>query len=187
MAEVTVATLEGTVGVKPDDVVLEIGAGVGRVGPAIAPKCRRWIATDVSENMLDHARRRCAGLDNVDFVPLSGWDLAPIESESIDLVYCTVVFMHLDEWDRWGYVKEAKRVLRPGGRIYFDNFTLTGDEGWQFFLTTAESYHPLERPSNISKSSTPAEFRVYLERAGFDDIVVLSSSMFVWGYGRKPA
>ena len=36
----TVATLERLVGVRPDDVVLEIGCGVGRVGAALAPRVK---------------------------------------------------------------------------------------------------------------------------------------------------
>jgi ubiquinone/menaquinone biosynthesis C-methylase UbiE len=187
-AESTVELLEVTVGVKPEDVVLEIGAGVGRVGPAIAPRVARWIATDVSSNMLRHARERCAGLDNVDFVELSGWDLAPIATESVDVVYSTVVFMHLDEWDRYAYVKEAFRVLRPGGRLLVDNVNLVSTKGWSFFEATAEQYHPLERPSNISKTSTPEELETYLVRAGFVEVRTGSDPKLPWvtAWGEKP-
>ena len=38
----------------------------------------------------------------------------PIADSSIDVVYSTVVFMHLESWDRYAYVKEARRVLPPG-------------------------------------------------------------------------
>ena len=186
MADATVSLLEGTVGIQPTDVFLEIGAGVGRVGPALAPRVKRWIATDVSENMLVHARRRCEGLDNVDFIAVNGWDLQPVPDESVDVVYCTVVFMHLDEWDRYGYVKEAMRVLRPGGRVYVDNVNLLGDDGWAFFLKTAHDYQPLERPANVSKTSTPQELRAFLEHAGFVDITLKTSSTFVWAYGKRP-
>lgn len=115
MAELTVSTLESTIGVKSDDVFLEIGAGVGRVGSVLATRCRRWIATDVSGRMLEYASQRLAHLDNVEFVEISGWDLAPIADESVDAVYCTVVFMHLDEWERYRYVTEGMRILKPAG------------------------------------------------------------------------
>ncbi len=186
MGVTTVELLLGTTGLGPEDVVLEIGAGVGRVGPAIAPLVRRWIAADVSPNMLRHARERCQGLENVEFVELNGWDLAPLEAESVDLVYCTVVFMHLDEWERFAYVREAMRILRPGGRVYVDNFNLLGDDGWNFFLQMLEGYHPLDRPPNISKSSTPTELETYLVRAGFEQVRVLQDSMFTWAHAVKP-
>lgn len=67
----TLAMLQECVGIYPDDVVLEIGAGVGRVGRVIAPLCREWIGADVSENMLAHIRRRLRDLPNARTVPSS--------------------------------------------------------------------------------------------------------------------
>jgi len=99
---------------QPSDVVLEIGCGVGRVGKQLAPHCARWIGADVSPNMLRFAAENLSELANVQFVELSGYDLAPIATESIDFVYCTVVFPHLSQWDRYSYVEEAFRVLRGG-------------------------------------------------------------------------
>jgi SAM-dependent methyltransferase len=87
-----------TVGINPEDVVLEIGCGVGRVGRSVAPLCREWIGCDVSPPMLNLARTYLADLQNVRLVETSGFDLGAIASESVDVVYCTVVFMHLDEW-----------------------------------------------------------------------------------------
>ena len=187
-ARQTLEMLERTTGVNADDVVLEIGAGVGRMGPAIAPKVKQWIATDVSANMLGHARERCAGLENVDFIEISGWDLAPIPDESVDLVYCTVVFMHLDEWDRYAYVREAMRILRPGGRLFVDGINLCGEPGWELFYEHYTSYAPLERPPNISKTSTPQELEEYLRRAGVEDYRLehKPDNMWVCAYGRKP-
>ena len=77
--------------------------------------------------------------------------------------------MHLDEWDRYAYVLEAKRMLRPGGRLLVDNFTLTTDAGWDVFEGVRRSF-PRKRPPFVSKASTPDELRAYLTRAGFDDV-----------------
>src|SRR4051794_9051501 len=96
-AEETRRWLEETVAIKSADVILGIGCGIGRVGQVLAPRCKRWIGCDVSLNMLGFARQRLAAFDNVDFVEISGFDLSPIPSNSVDVVYCTVVFMHLDE------------------------------------------------------------------------------------------
>ena len=187
-ADQTVQVLRDTTGLRPDDLVLEIGAGVGRVGPAIAPLVRRWIAADVSSNMLDQARERCVGLNNVEFVEISGWDLAPIDDSSVDLVYCTIVFPHLDEWERYSYVLEAMRVLRPEGRLYVDNVNLLSEPGWKFFTEMLESYHPLDRPANVSKTSTPDELGEYLRRAGFVGVVTRGAPDVLWAsaFGLKP-
>ena len=108
-AEVTRQCLDETVGILPNDVILDIGCGIGRVGQALAPRCKQWIGCDVSPKMLEYARRRLAGFDNVHLVELSGFDLRPIPDASVDLVYCTVVFIVLEEWDRYNYILEARR------------------------------------------------------------------------------
>jgi len=139
--------------------------------------------------MLAHAERRLAGHDNVEFLHVNGWDLHQIADASLGVAYSTIVFMHLDEWDRYAYVAEARRVLRSGGRCYFDNVDLTSSWGWALFEELAERHHPLERPPHISKMSTADELETYLARAGFDDVHSDSGvdDLFVRVWGRVPS
>lgn len=173
------------VGIDPNDVVLEIGCGIGRVGKCLAPRCRRWIGADVSPRMLAFAAERLREFPNVEFVELSGNDLRPIADNSIDLVYCTVVFMHLESWDRYAYVKEAFRVLRPGGKLYVDNVDLCSDGGWAIFETHRR--FPIDqRPDHITVCSTPQELQEYLKRAGFEAIESHAGGELISVWGRKP-
>jgi len=184
--EATASDIAELAQVTPSDRVLEIGCGTGRIGVKLAPRCGHWIGTDVSSNMLAHAREALKGQPNVSFLPLNGVDLGGVENESVDVAYCSGVFMHLDEWDRYRYVTEARRILKPGGRVYFDNFNLRSDEGWQLFEDLYRM-EPAARPPNISRSSTPEELLTYAERAGFGELQVLTRGLWVTVVGRKRA
>jgi SAM-dependent methyltransferase len=184
--EATARAIREWCSVMPSDVVVEVGCGTGRVGAHLAPHCARWIGADVSRAMLEHAGRALADHANVEFRLLNGADLDVFDSGSADVLYSTGVFMHLDEWDRYRYVAEAFRVLRDGGRLYVDSMNLLGDEGWALFLQMAE-YDPLNRPTRISKASTPEELRNYACRAGFGDVHVLPGPLWVTVVARKPA
>jgi ubiquinone/menaquinone biosynthesis C-methylase UbiE len=170
---------------RQTDRVLEIGCGVGRVGAHIASRCSQWTGADVSQNMLRHAESALAGLPNVALQLLNGVDLTGIPDASLDVVYCTGVFMHLDEWERYRYIAEAWRVLVPGGRCYFDNIDLASAEGWELF-SQAVRFDPLARPPNISKTSTAEELRTYAERAGLGDVRLRRAGLWITLLARKP-
>ena len=157
---------------------------MGRVGQILAPMCKKWVGADVSSNMLNHLNEKLSPMRNISTFELNGYDLKGVKSNSFDLIYSTIVFMHLDEWERFSYCKDSFRCLKPGGRLYIDNFNLLDEQGWSFFLENA-AYHPLQRPANISKSSTPQELEAYLIRAGFSDVKVGTYKMWVYAHGIK--
>jgi len=185
-ARFSVDMLKSTVGVCRDDVVLEIGCGIGRVGRALSGECLQWFGADISGGMLGHAASRLRERPNTTLVELATVGLQEFPRDSFDLVYCTIVFMHLLEWDRYRYVEEAFRVLRPGGRCYFDNFQLNCESGWKLFLEG--THHPLDRrPAHISMASSREELRTYLRKAGFEDIRVYElPNELLAAIGRKP-
>lgn len=181
----TAETILRSLQISPEHIVLEIGCGLGRIGYALAPSCKRWIGADISSNMLEYAGKLLSELDNVELRELDGCNLKSFSDATIDRVYCSTVFMHLDEWDRFAYVKESFRVLVPGGLAFFDNLNLMGEEGWRVFSEMA-AIDARSRPANISKASTASELMVYLSRAGFVDISVEEGPLYVSVTGRKP-
>jgi ubiquinone/menaquinone biosynthesis C-methylase UbiE len=186
MARWSIDQLKRTAGIEPHDVILEIGCGIGRVGKLLSEECLHWFGADISGGMLRHAASRLKDRPNITLVELSTVGLQEFPMEAFDLVYCTVVFMHLFEWDRYRYVEEAYRVLRPGGRGYFDNFPLDSELGWKIFMES--SGFPLDRrPAHMSMSSSREELRTYLVKAGFLDVAIheLSNGQIA-ATGRKP-
>jgi SAM-dependent methyltransferase len=185
-AQGTIDFLRQTVGIHPEDVILEIGCGIGRVGKPLSRLCLHWFGSDISGGMLRHAAGRLKDCPNTTLVELATVGLQEFPRDAFDLVYCTVVFMHLFEWDRYRYVEESMRVLRPGGRAYFDNFPLDSEHGWEVF--TQGSQYPLDRrPAHMSMSSSREELRTFLSKAGFADIHIHDlPNGLIAASGRKP-
>ena len=101
---------------RPGEVVLEIGCGVGRLTRPAAALAREVIALDVSDEMLLRGRECNAHLTNVRWVRGNGLDLAPVADASVDACFSHVVLQHIpDPQITLGYVREVGRVLRPGG------------------------------------------------------------------------
>jgi hypothetical protein len=67
-----------------------------------------------------------------------------------------------------------------------DNCTIVTDDGWAMFEQLL-SLNPLDRPTQVSKTSTPQELETYFRRAGFRDIRQQLEELWVYTYGIKPA
>jgi SAM-dependent methyltransferase len=122
-------------------IVGEIGSGGGRVAARVAPNSRRFYCFDISEGMLEQARRRLAGCDNVEYVLLDGPSLPAELGETFDFLYSFDVFVHLDLHTIWRYVEEIERTLRPGGHAFLHTANLTAPGGWESFAAQAH-YRP---------------------------------------------
>lgn len=116
--EEDLATLLDVVGieVRPSDVVLDLGCGVGRLTRPLAQRAAEVIAIDVSEEMLARAHRYNPDLENVRWLHGDGVSLRPVPDATVDGCLSHVVFQHIPDPDvTLGYVREMGRVLRPGG------------------------------------------------------------------------
>ena len=185
-AKPPVRNLAELVGVRPEDDILEFGCGVARIGFELAPRCRSWTGADLSANMLAVAAQRLHGVANVKLVKLEHIGLDQFEDNCFDLVYSTNMLDHIDGWDRWHYVQEAFRVLRPNGRLFIDNTDLEQDAGWRAFAMGAESSQKLERTPYMPTPSTASELTTYASRAGFTQIVAHKRSPLVIVTAIKP-
>jgi ubiquinone/menaquinone biosynthesis C-methylase UbiE len=177
--QICVRNIQELARISPQDEVLEIGCGVGRVGRELALHCKSWTGSDVSARMLAYAEERLKGMENIRLVLLQRGGLREIKSGSYNVVFATNMLCHLDEMDRWRYVEEAFRVLRSGGRLLIDNIDLESDAGWKMFANDALTFGEAERPPYMPRYSTAAEFSSYASRAGFTRVAVHKRSPLV--------
>ncbi len=168
---------------NPDDRVLELGCGVGRIGRELAPKVAHWQGADISANMLGVARERLADLDNVGFTELKRTSLDALASASFTKAYCVAVFIHMDKEDFLLYLEELARVLVPGGLVFLDTWNLAHPVGWRRFALEVGQHRnadPSQR-KDVARNqfSTPGEVRLFLEHSGFEPLAVFSDSPWV--------
>lgn len=104
---------------EPRD-VLETAAGTGVLTRAIAAKLPaqvRIVATDLNPPMLDHAKACQPGNGRIEWRQADALAL-PFEDQAFDAVACQFGVMFFPDKIQ-GY-REALRVLRPGGRFFFN-------------------------------------------------------------------
>ena len=108
------------VGLNPEDDVIDIGCGVGRLTRALADQTRHVVGLDVSGEMLARARRLNQRIENLSWELGSGTNLEPLPSDSADLCFSHVVFQHIPDPEiTLNYVRDMGRVLRTSGRAVF--------------------------------------------------------------------
>jgi predicted TPR repeat methyltransferase len=105
--------------------VLDAGCGTGLCGPLIAPYARHLAGVDLSQRMLDKARRREV-YDTLTKAELTAY-LQDAEPASCDLIVSADVLIYFGELGCC--FRAAAKVLRPGGWLVFTVEALAGDEG----------------------------------------------------------
>ena len=121
------AQLLELVGPGPFRCLLDLGTGTGRMLELLAPRADRAVGIDQSPAMLNMARSRFERRGPRG-VQLRQGDIyaLPIERDAADLVILHQVLHYLDDPAR--ALREAARVLRPGGRLVVVDFAPHGDE-----------------------------------------------------------
>ncbi len=175
-----------------EDVILDLFCGAARVAPELLDKCKAWVGADLSTAVLACAREKLRNNENASFVELMGVDLVEFEQGCFDHAYCSMAFAYLEEWDRFNYVKEIYRVIRPGGRFYCETINLGGSDGFALLKSQAllDSAHrevaASRKKLRLKRGATAEELKTYFEQAGFTDISTKGEPMLVSVVGQKP-
>ena len=118
--------------------VLEIGIGPGLNLPFYGPNVREVVGIDPSAALLRMAQARSVGATfPVELLEASSERL-PLDDGSVDTVVTTWTLCSVG--DAIEALREARRVLRPGGALMFVEHGLAPDAGvrwWQDSLTPA--------------------------------------------------
>ena len=156
--EAVVATVRG----RTDARVLDLGCGGGHVTFNIAPLVREVVAYDLSPEMLEVVARAAEerGLVNVQTEKGMAESL-PFEDGSFDVVVSRFSAHHWRDLDAG--LREAARVLKPGGTIVIVDTISTGVPIIDTFFQAIELLRDCSHVRNYSRSEWEAAFA----RAGF--------------------
>ena len=124
------------------DSVLELGSGCGFLSYWVAQKVKYLHCCDISSSYLEFAKNECNEISNAEFHHIEPLDLSCIEDSSISAVYSLAVFIHLNLFDIYWYFCEFDRILKKGGRVWFDiaNAEVVTPETDKYFMEMAGYY-----------------------------------------------
>jgi ubiquinone/menaquinone biosynthesis C-methylase UbiE len=130
-------------GLQPEHTLVDLGCGIGRLAVHVIPTLTSgsYTGIDISETMLKRAKTRIA-----EAVPNPPCRITWIKQttshftlaeNSVDMMCAFSVFTHMEHEDSYRYLKDALRIVKPGGRFIFSCLLLTLPASKEIFLNSA--------------------------------------------------
>jgi phosphatidylethanolamine/phosphatidyl-N-methylethanolamine N-methyltransferase len=149
--------------------VLEMGVGTGK-NIRYYPEGRDIVAMDISEKMLNHARRKAERFGSRVTLELGDAQALSYPDASFDVVAATFLFCSVP--DPVLGLTEARRVLKPGGQLLLLEHVLSRRAGLRRIMQWIDPV-----PFHIWGAHIDRDTLDNVRRAGFVDVVDTSLSL----------
>ncbi len=159
--------------------VIDVGCGSGRLAyqlkdyPGI-----KYIGTDLSTELLNYAKKK-SNRPDWKFIKVSGTKI-PAPDEQADFVIFFSVFTHIPHIEIYQYLKEAKRVLKKGGKVIASYLTFSSPENFHVWKALArndkwqdEMYIELISEDALRAFAKDVGLTVQLIYDGFQKVLVM--------------
>jgi len=98
---------------KPSDTVIDVGCGTGYLLRKMSEQQEIvGYGIDIEPNMIDEAKQKCAEMD----IQVSPSENTPFDNDTFDVMTACMAYHHFS--DKTGFIKEAARIIKPGGCLY---------------------------------------------------------------------
>ncbi len=160
-----------------DRTVLDLATGSGIVAEVLAPRVGaggQIIGVDISDEMLELARKRCAGLEPAIMFVRSAAHPLELPDASVDVVVCQQGFQFFP--DQSAAAAEIHRVLRPGGKVMAATWRSLAE--CDYFLGVRNALACIGEPDLAARMHIPFnrmpadELLGHFSRAGFEEVQV---------------
>jgi ubiquinone/menaquinone biosynthesis C-methylase UbiE len=135
-------------GLKKDGYVIDVGCGSGRLAKPLSEYLAgKYLGIDIVPEVVDYARRLVQRPD-WRFEVARGLSI-PEDEGKADMVCFFSVFTHLLHEQTYIYLREAKRVLKAGGKIVFSFNEFAMPSHWASFERSLKERNPDRNPLNM--------------------------------------
>src|SRR3989344_945796 len=170
--------------VKKGDRVLDIGIGTGRNADILLKKEAIIEGIDISEGMMEEAKRKFKG-GRVNFTVADAGKKIPFKSDSFDYVICMRVLKYIPTWKKT--IEEVSRVLKKDGIFILEiqnksSIAYFGLKSANYFLFRIKEVKNCLRRLDFriikSKGGTRLPFRLYKNIK--NKILLILTKSFEW-------
>ena len=162
---------------KPDDRILEIGAGTGRYSHALARQGYTVDAVELIEHNIEIFHRNTLVDENISIIQGNALDLSAFPDNQYDITLLLGPLYHLyNKKDKQQAVREAIRVTKQGGIIFAAYVISDGcllDEGFKRSNINVAEYvkNGLLDPETFAAKSEPKDLFELVRKEDIDDLM----------------
>jgi SAM-dependent methyltransferase len=139
-------------GLRKADYLIDVGCGSGRLAKPLADYLTgKYLGIDVVPGLVAYARRLVSRAD-WRFEVAEGLTI-PEADQRADMVCFFSVLTHLLHEESFAYLREAKRVLKPGGRILLSFLDFRVAMHWESFESNLRDIGVGSQPLNVFLSA----------------------------------
>lgn len=156
-------------GLKKDHYLVDVGCGSGRLAKPLSEYLTgKYLGIDVVPGLVEYARN-LVGRSDWRFEVAQGLKIPEADAQA-DMVSFFSVVTHLLHEEAFVYLREARRVLKPGGKVVLSFLDFRVDGHWEIFHTNIRDIGVGSKPLNIFIA--PDMLREWAKRLDFEVEVI---------------